>query len=236
MKKSKLNLVIDILLLLLMAANAGIGFIMKFRLISGQEKWEKYGANPDTSLLGFDRHEWGNVHLILGFILIALLVLHIWLHWNMIICIYKKLIKNRGLQVFVTIIVSFIVLFFLIAPFVFNVKIDGIQDKQGYYKSHLHEKNIDNPLKEGRALNKENKQAPGLKSIDHKKDHKANSELEIKGFMSITDVSTKFNIPADKIKKHLGIPLSTSNSKRLGNLRKTYNFKMSDLRDFINRN
>jgi len=236
MKKSKLNLVIDILMLILMAAIAGIGFIMKFRLISGHEKWEKYGANLDTSLLGLDRHEWGYIHLILGFILIGLLVLHIWLHWDMIICIYKKLINNKASRALVAIILSFMVLFFLIAPFIFNVKIDGVQEKQGYYKSLSSEKSSENMHNKSKALNKENKKSPKLKAISNKKNQKVNSEIEIKGFMSIADVSTKFNIPADKIKKHLGIPLSTPNNKRLGNLRKTYNFEMSDLRDFVNKN
>ncbi|MBI9039278.1 MAG: DUF4405 domain-containing protein [Bacteroidales bacterium] len=235
MKKSKLNLIIDFLLLILMAAITGIGFIMKFRLISGHEKWEKYGVNLDTSLFGLDRHEWGTIHLILGFILIALLVIHIWLHWNMIICIFNKLIKNKGPRIVFTIVLCLLTLFFLIAPFVFNIEIEGIREKQGNYKSRLQEKNIDTNNKEN-ALNKETDRSPKLKTINNNKKPKANSDIEIKGFMSISDVSTKFNIPDDKIKKHLGIPLSTPNSKRLGNLRKTYNFQMSKLREFVKKN
>jgi len=127
-------------------------------------------------------------------------------------------------------------LFFLIAPFVFNIEIEDIREKQGYYKSHLQEKNIDTNSKKGNALNKENDKSPKLKKIRNKKNQKASPEIEIKGFMSIKDVSKKFNIPADKIKEHLGIPQSTPDSKRLGNLRKTYNFEMSKLRDFVKKN
>ena len=236
MKKSKLNLVIDILMLILMAAIIGIGFIMKFRLLSGREKWEKYGANLDTTLFGLDRHEWGTIHLILGFILIGLFVLHIWLHWNMIICIYKKLIKNKNARVIVTTVLCFLILFFLIAPFLLDIEINGVQEKQGYYKSISIEKSSESLNEQGKALNKENKEVPKLKSIDRNKNQKVNSDVEIKGFMSIADVSKKYNIPTDKLKKHLGIPLSTPDKKQLGILRKTYNFKMSDLRDFVNKN
>lgn len=234
MKKSKLNLVIDILMLLLMAVIAGIGFLMKFRLLSGHEKWEKYGANLDTTLFGLDRHEWGTIHLILGFILIGLLVLHLWLHWNMIICIYKKLIKNKNARIIVTTILCFLILFFLIAPLLFNIEINRVQEKQGYYKSISIDKSSESLHKKGKALNKENEEVPKLKSVDRKKNQKVNSDVEIKGFMSIADVSKKYNISTDKLKKHLCIPLSTPDNKRLGNLRKTYNFKMSDLRDFVN--
>jgi len=236
MKKQKLNLIIDILLLILMAAIMGIGFLLKFRLLSGHEKWEKYGANLDTTLFGLDRHQWGTIHLILGLILFVVLVLHIWFHWNMIICIFKKLIKNKGPRIVFTIVLCLLTLFFLIAPFVFNIEIEDIREKQGYYKSHLQEKNIDNNSNKGNALNKENDKSPKLKTIRNKKNQKASPEIEIKGFMSITDVSKKFNIPADKIKKHLGIPQSTPDSKRLGNLRKTYNFEMSKLREFVKKN
>ena len=236
MKKPKLNLIIDILLLILMAAIMGIGFLLKFRLLSGHEKWEKYGANLDTTLFGLDRHQWGTIHLILGLILFVVLVLHIWFHWNMIICIFKKLIKNKGPRIVFTIVLCLLTLFFLIAPFVFNIEIEDIREKQGYYKSHLQEKNIDTNSKKGNALNKENDKSPKLKKIRNKKNQKASPEIEIKGFMSIKDVSKKFNIPADKIKEHLGIPQSTPDSKRLGNLRKTYNFEMSKLRDFVKKN
>lgn len=236
MKKPKLNLIIDILLLILMAAIMGIGFLLKFRLLSGHEKWEKYGANLDTTLFGLDRHQWGTIHLILGLTLFVVLVLHIWFHWNMIICIFRKLIKNKGPRIIFTIVLCLLTLFFLIAPFVFNIEIEDIREKQGYYKSHLQEKNIDNNSNKGNALNKENDKSPKLKKIRNKKNQKASPEIEIKGFMSIKDVSKKFNIPADKIKEHLGIPQSTPDSKRLGNLRKTYNFEMSKLRDFVKKN
>jgi len=214
----------------------GIGFLLKFRLLSGHEKWEKYGANLDTTLFGLDRHQWGTIHLILGLTLFVVLVLHIWFHWNMIICIFRKLIKNKGPRIIFTIVLCLLTLFFLIAPFVFNIEIEDIREKQGYYKSHLQEKNIDTNSKKGNALNKENDKSPKLKKIRNKKNQKASPEIEIKGFMSIKDVSKKFNIPADKIKEHLGIPQSTPDSKRLGNLRKTYNFEMSKLRDFVKKN
>jgi hypothetical protein len=47
MKKAKLNLVIDALLLLCMAAMAGIGLLMKYVLVPGFKRWEIYGRNVE---------------------------------------------------------------------------------------------------------------------------------------------------------------------------------------------
>lgn len=42
MKRAKLNLIIDGLLLFCMAALAGIGLLMKYVLIPGFQRWEVY--------------------------------------------------------------------------------------------------------------------------------------------------------------------------------------------------
>jgi hypothetical protein len=57
MKKSKLNLIIDTLLLLCIAAIGGIGFLMKYVLIPGYQRWEIYERNVDLFLWGMGRHE-----------------------------------------------------------------------------------------------------------------------------------------------------------------------------------
>ena len=84
MKKSKLNLILDALLLLCIAAIGGIGFLMKYVIVPGYLRWEIYGRNVDLFFWGMGRHEWGTIHLVIGFVFLALLVLHIALHWGML--------------------------------------------------------------------------------------------------------------------------------------------------------
>jgi len=95
MKKSKLNLIIDALLLLCLAAIAGIGLLMKYVLVPGYRRWEIYGQNVSLFLWRLDRHQWGTIHFTIGLIFLALLVLHIVLHWQMIVGIYRRLIPNH---------------------------------------------------------------------------------------------------------------------------------------------
>ena len=95
MTKSKLNLVIEGLMLLCMAAMAGIGLLMKYVLVPGQARWAIYGRNVELYFRGLDHHQWGTIHFTIGLALIALLILHIVLHWQAILAIYRSLIPSR---------------------------------------------------------------------------------------------------------------------------------------------
>ena len=75
---------------------------MKFILAPGSQRWEIYGDNVDLFLWGCDRHQWGSVHLILGYVLLGLLFLHIVFHWNQIKSMFRNLIHNRSLRVVLT--------------------------------------------------------------------------------------------------------------------------------------
>ncbi len=51
--------------------------------------------------------------------------------------------------------------------------------------------------------------------------------------MTILEVSEKHNVPVDYLKQQLGIPESVSNSRALGQLRRIYDFRMSDVKTII---
>jgi len=121
MNKAKLNFVIDALMFLCMTAIAGLGFLMKYVLLPGRESTVKYGRKVELFLLGLDRHDWGAIHLYLGFLLLALLALHIVLHWNMIPGLFAKLVvsaKGRWklALVYVALAAALLLFPFLISP------------------------------------------------------------------------------------------------------------------------
>lgn len=90
MKRGSLIFVIDALMFLGMTALVGLGLLMKYVLVPGRETWVKYGGRVDLTWLGFDRHDWGAVHLYLAFCFLGLLAAHIVLHWQMIVALYEK--------------------------------------------------------------------------------------------------------------------------------------------------
>ena len=131
MKKAKLNLVIDIIMLIVMMALIGVGLLNKYVLLTGQKKWDKFGENLEFYLWGFDRHDWNYFHFILGLILSGLLVLHIWFHWKLILKIYKNLIKNKKTRVFTGFALVFVSLIFLIFPVFIEPEIGEATNKGG---------------------------------------------------------------------------------------------------------
>ena len=121
MDKSKLNFVIDALMFLCLMAMAGLGFLMKYIMPPGRVLWEKYGSNPELSWLGWDRHDWGDIHLYLAFAFLILLVLHIILHWSQILGLFQRLVPNprwRSRIALIFLLLSLLLIYFpfLITP------------------------------------------------------------------------------------------------------------------------
>jgi len=118
--KAKLNFVIDIIMFVLIGLLAGLGLLIKYVLLSGTERWLIYERNVELTYMGLDRHQWGNIHLWIAIALVAFLVLHIILHWNMIVCLYKKLMGNKTSRIVCGSVFSIITLLFVVFPFLIH--------------------------------------------------------------------------------------------------------------------
>ena len=117
MDKAKLNFVIDALQFLFLMALAGLGFLMKYVLLPVREARVKYGANVELTWLGWDRHDWGQIHLYLAFLLLSLLLIHIILHWKIILGLWEKLIPNPKMRTRIAIAFLLITVLLLYFPF-----------------------------------------------------------------------------------------------------------------------
>ncbi len=115
MDKPKLRFVIQALMFLCLMALAGVGLLMEFVLIPGREKIVKYGRNVRLSFLGLDRNDWCEIHLYIALILLALLAIHLALHWKKIVGLYEKMIpdqKRRNLIALAFLLISVILIYF----------------------------------------------------------------------------------------------------------------------------
>ena len=117
MDKPKLNFIIDALMFLTLMALAGLGFLMKYILFSGRDAWAKYGRNLSLSWLGWDRHDWGDLHVYLAFTLLILLAFHLFLHWRQILAYFHHLIPNPGLRFKIALIFLLLSLLLIYFPF-----------------------------------------------------------------------------------------------------------------------
>ncbi|MFO7573567.1 MAG: DUF4405 domain-containing protein [Bacteroidales bacterium] len=117
-----LNLIIDSILLLLLLLMAGVGFLMKYTLLSGEDRMALIGKSTDLEFLGMTRHEWGDIHLIISLIFLALLLLHIILHWTCIECFFRKKIPNRPVRITLAAVTIIFILLTLLGPFIFKAR------------------------------------------------------------------------------------------------------------------
>ena len=123
MEKPKLNFVIDALMFLCLMALAGLGFLMKYALLPGREAWAKYGRNVDLTWLGWNRHDWGQIHLYLAFALLALLVIHLFLHWQMILGLFARLVPNPETRTRLALALLILTALFLLLPFLISPEV-----------------------------------------------------------------------------------------------------------------
>ncbi|MCD6564549.1 MAG: DUF4405 domain-containing protein [Bacteroidales bacterium] len=254
MSKSKINFIIDSVMFLCMSAIAGIGFLMKIVLIPGEDRWIKYGKNVELYVLNMDRHQWGTIHLVIALVLLGLLLLHIILHWKLIVSLFSKLINNKLTRKLITIVFVFIIAFLFLFAFLIKPEMGEIIRGQG--RQVTDEKNISETeitdIRDDKPIIKDDNII--IEEIDDKKEvvkdntkgtlqdaeesherhNRSDREIEIRGYMTIGEVSLANDVPSNYIKKKLNIPETVSDNQNLGSLRREYGFRMSDIEKIIN--
>lgn len=53
------------------------------------------GGEPALTVFGLGRHDWGDIHNVAGIAMLAIVALHLVLHWRWIKCL-PKLLSNAG--------------------------------------------------------------------------------------------------------------------------------------------
>jgi hypothetical protein len=228
-------------------AMAGIGFLIKYNLLSGEKRNAIYGENINLELLGMDRHQWGTIHLIVSIAFVIFILLHIIFHWKMVVCFFKRLVPKRTPRIIFSVLISVFGLFL----FVFAFVLEPEQVQYGNLYRHrsvstsdvLHEVLNNEVVNEAEVVSaktsavnstKVTQQAEVIHKTHSEHDEKQHrnqhtiEEYEVLGSQSISYVAGKYGVPSSYICKELGISTSYQ-SERLGRLRKRYNFSMSDV-------
>ena len=131
MRKPFWNFILNATMTLCMSAIIGIGFLIKYTLLSGQDRKEVYGQNVELYFLNMDRHQWGMIHLILGFVLFGLLLIHIFLHWKVVTAVYQKIIKVQLTERIVAFGFAIICVLLILIPFFVKPEIEPIKKGKG---------------------------------------------------------------------------------------------------------
>jgi hypothetical protein len=204
---SSLNFIIDICLLVVMALITGIGLLIYLVLVPGREAQVIYGRSVELNFLGLDRHQWGEIHLILGLLLVLLLVLHIFFHWKMIVGLYHKLTGGGKTMGILSIGFLLACLFFILFPLFVTPEVGPSNHRNAH----------------------------SLSPTEYEKHNSHQSENEIKGYMSLKEVSALLHASPDQLKSALNIPSETDINEKLGQLGRNYGFKPHDVKERLDR-
>ena len=128
MDKSKLNFIISALMFLCLMAMAGLGFLMKFVLLPGRKAMVEYGRPVELTYLGWDRHDWGDLHSYLAFALLSLLAFHLILHRKKLRGLFERLIPSPRMRT--RLAFGFLIICVLLAYFPFLIT-PRVEDKGG---------------------------------------------------------------------------------------------------------
>ncbi len=230
--KPKLNLSIDILMFIVMIPIAGIGFLIKYVLVPGFKRNDIYGRDVELYYWGIDRHQWGTIHLILGFVLLFLLLLHIVFHWKQIVYIFKCMVGKRLWRIALSIIlIAFTVVFGIVPLFLTPEVEEGVSHYAQSKDYHSKERQYKNQITVKPAI-EQKQEVTSIEDYQKSHRHTNHSDIEIYGYMTINEVAEKYNVPAKELAKSINVPVGY-NDERLGRLKKRYAFTLTDLKEFI---
>ena len=95
MKRSQLNFLIDAASFAAFLLLLSTGLVLRYQLPPGSGAAEGRGDGPAsanrlvTFLWGQTRHDWGGIHFWIAVVLVAILALHLFLHWKWIVCMVR---------------------------------------------------------------------------------------------------------------------------------------------------
>ena len=200
MKRQGVNFLVDAIALAGLVFLMATGLFLRFILPPGSGK--------TLSVWGLTRHEWGDIHFYIAVFIVAILSLHLALHWRWIVCaIQNKPREGSGVRVAWGVAGLFILLLISATPFL-------------------------SPIEKNSTLSgKNHKNHMGFKS--HSGEEHVPSAQTVRGSMTLAEVEQSTNVPINHILKELGIRDEISPDERMGPLRHKYGFQMETVRKII---
>lgn len=235
MRRSIVNILIDFVSLLIMLVLAATGLVMRFTLPPGTGG---RGGGLRSTLWGWSRHDWGNLHAWLSVAIGALLVIHLALHWNWICCVSEKLLRREartarmtggrmgklvGMSASVAIAVVLIGFVWFASTQVGNTRTGG-----PVALARVHIESPDATSASGTPPTQSHAARQRSCSGEHEEKPQA-----IRGSMTLLDVAATTGVSVELVRANLKLPDSVPLNEKLGRLRRQYGFEISQVRQIV---
>jgi len=218
LRRSTLNFIVDALTLLAIFVMVATGLIIRFILPPGTG-----GGHGEGGLLlwGLGRHDWGDVHFWTSMVLVALLVVHVALHWSWVCMMMQRLLGGaEGIQPAAGRCNACGVGFAVAVVLAFGAF-------TWYAGSAVTRFNAPRQSETRPVTEKDNILRHGGK------DGHGTGHEQIRGSMSLAEVEAATGVPVDTLKSGLGLPEKTAAEERLGRLARQHGFSVDKVRDIV---
>lgn len=191
MNRPAQNFIIDAIAFVGFVLLTTTGVLMRYVLPPGSGRFKV--------IWGLDRHGWGSIHFWVSIIFLAVLAIHLILHWRWIITVVTgRQREGSGLRAGLGIVGLLGLLALAIAPLVSPVETTAKRADDRHISS--------SPEQE---------------------------DIQIWGSMSLNEVEQNTGVPAEYIIRQLNLPTNVERDERIGQLKKTFEFTMDDVRTIV---
>ncbi len=201
MKRNTVNFWIDVISLLPMLGLTWTGLLIHYVLPPGTG-----GRHGDQALTvwGLGRHDYGTVHFYLALTLVALMVIHLWLHWSWV-CATVRRLAGKG---------------------------SHASDREGVYG--IAALVVIGALILVGLLLARSQVKSGTGAIEPKvTEHETSSSLQISGQTTLAQAARMGGIPVEELIAKLRLPADVNVDEPLGRLKRQYGFEIHDVRNVL---
>ena len=204
--RNRLNLYVDTLGYLAFVVLLASGYVMKYVLLPGS----RMAAGDPTSLMGYSRHDWGDIHFWAAVVFLTCIIVHLYLHWSWLLNACKNHYRIRtavgvGLALLIPLLIVFIPL----------LSARGFEEEGGQGQ------------RRGRggqsSLTEESEPSEG----------QSGAGFHIRGRTTLQEIEQETGVSVQEILSALGLPADTPTDERLSVLREQYDIELSELRAVV---
>ncbi len=194
MKRSILNIIIDALAAAVMLGMIATGIIIRFTLPPG--------SGRVLGVWGLTRHQWGDLHFWVALAAVAIVVLHLALHWTWVVSVVRRSIVGvgQGLPTSRLRVLAAVATVLIVCAAVAGFWWTSVQSVQPTF-------------------------VPQSDVAEYRPDGDG-----LRGSMTLTDAAAVLHCSVTQLRQRLNLPASVQDSEHLGQIAKERGTTMQELR------